>query len=121
MTMTQRQTGAPASVGPGLGLDGRIAPQSWPVNLTTEGQAHQVRCAARLAVQACGDLIRAGCLVLSAQALPQGAVVRVLPPPAWTGIAALRKRTRSHEVLVSRLASGVVVEWCLPRVRGVAV
>lgn len=113
--MTQTQTGAPASVA--LGRDGRIEREEWLGRMGAEGQAYQMRCACRAAVEACGDLLLAGCVVLSAQALPQGTVVRVLPPPAWTGVTALRKRTRLREVLVSRLASGVIVEWCLPRVR----
>ncbi len=118
MTETQQETGAPT--GAALGRDGRIAPPAWLANMGQEGQAYQLRAACRAALEACGDLLLAGCVVLSAQALPQGTVVRVLPPPRWTGLTAMKKRTRWHEVLVSRLASGVVVEWCLPRVRGVA-
>lgn len=77
---------------------------------------YQVREACLAALDGCAELAAAGCLVIGARALPHGAVVRVAPPPAWTGLkGAMRKRTRVAEVLVSRLASGVLVEWVIPR------
>ena len=75
-----------------------------------------VRLACVAVMDACRELSEAGCQILSAHAITGRPTVCVAPPDAAVALkGALRRRTRSEEVLVSRLPSGVLVQWRLPR------
>lgn len=69
-------------------------------------------------MDACVELAQAGCQVLSAHAVSGRPMVCVAVPPAGCGLrGALRRRTRRDELLVSRLPSGVLVQWRVARGR----
>lgn len=69
-------------------------------------------------MDACVRLTQVGCQVLSAHAISGRPVVCVAKPPDGAGLAgALRRRARYQEVLVSRLDSGVLVQWNIHRRR----
>lgn len=75
-----------------------------------------VRLACVAVMDACRTLSEAGCQVLSAHAISGRPTVCVAPPDSAVALkGAMRRRTRHEEVLVSRLPSGVLVQWRLPR------
>lgn len=75
-----------------------------------------VRLACVAVMDACRELSEAGCQILSAHAVSGRPTVCVAPPSQALALqGALRRRTRREEVLVSRLPSGVLVQWRLSR------
>ena len=83
---------------------------------TLAARADLVAEAARACMVACAELAAAGLTVLSAHARPGAPLVLVTIPPERSGLhGALRRRTRYEEVLIDRLPSGVLVQWCRRR------
>lgn len=73
--------------------------------------------AVRKVSDACAELARLGCLVLSAHAIPGRPRVLVMPPPAALreqGRSGIRRWDRLQEVHATSI-NGVQVEWCVRR------
>ena len=111
MTLTPETPAAPAS-----------ADQTHTGEIARAVALVSVQDACIAVTQACAELARRGCLILSAHAVPQRPRVRVCEPPQRAGLVAGAKRSDCYRTVMATDLDGVQVEWCIPtrRRRGAA-